>query len=1452
MKSCTNSIVRDSILRIVRNNLFPILVLWLIGHIPLHAQVKGDEKFSLKLKTREFIPQKGIQSMKLLNLQHQIVTERHYPHVMIQFKEIPTAYERELLSESGIRLFNYIGNNSWYGSITDTTSLHFQEKEALKKYPTLNLVRSIEEISAEDKISSQIAEKGIGDWARTQDGKVNLVVSYFEDVDLNVIKERLQIIGAIILGEVSIVHNITIAIKEEKISDIAAEDFIEWLEPIPPIGKPETDKIRAHLQVNLVQTSPCNLTGDGVIVGVFDNSHAYINHPDLVTRSYQGDTDPTNYFSHPTNMAGIIAGTGSQSSSHGGTTNQWKGMATEAEIYTYDYEPGTATGTPANNNLNYCGDLQTAIGTHHIDIANNSWGTFGCYDFSYGNYNGLCPTLDATVRGAFGKPVTIVFSAGNERDGYNDGTNVENTSCIINKNAPYANYFTMNHPKAAKNIITVGAIDSYNNRMSKFSSWGPINDGRLKPDIVASGLHNGTLNSGITDVTSPAQVYLAPFYPITGPNSGMYGYTYMTSASAAATSGCLALLLEDYRKKMSTEIDPLPSTMKALLIQSAQDLDDNTVTWYNPGPDYASGYGLLQIKDAVDLVESISFREGKVNSGRSDHYTFDVPTGATEVKVTLAWDDPPAAINAVSALVNDLDLIVYNPGDAIRYFPWTLDPANPSNPAVRNAADHINNVEQVFVDQGIVSGTWRVVVDPYLLPEPPQRYSLVANYQLDGEIDVIQVLDRSGSMGGMATTGMADTKIEKLRDASSEFINIMKPNIGNRLGIVLFNQNVVPFAPGDQAELSVLDGARAAHLLTNTITAAKIYEGGTTSIGDGLREAVNQFINAPTEPMHNRSILLVTDGMENTPEWIATVKPDLIANDITVHVLGLGYGSGINESKLVDLVEATGGTYRITSDHLIFQKLFIETLAGAVDWSDILDPIGTISSGEVKLIPVTVQPDQDMVTFTVFWEGIDNAIDCQLITPSGKVISKDTKYSVIRYGEHESYIFYQLDFPLIAELANEWKGEWKMKLSGADIIGDKRQVRFSTSAFAESGPKLNVELSKLKNLTGEELFLKADLKRGGKAITGATIKVFGDVPLVGAGNVLHEGKVNWDQLQQTVVFNGDTLSLIERKLRILSNAMKKEILPRDTTSFILYDDGLHGDGSANDGTYANKFVDTKTQGSYTFRFLAYRIPAGGRNTSTCEWTKSFFNEVNIDPEYSDIRLQKLNISPDGVTHNLNVTLKDKYGNYMGPGHDVSAKINFQGNNRYIKLTDNIDGTYFKKITLSGKEFNSGAGIEIYVDGNKFTEVQTLKRWSLSLHAGSSIPSGNFANDYQTGINVLLDVDYHFSNQWTLVSLFGYNNFKSKTTGVDDQYLFIISANLRYYKPFSASWSVYIGGGPGLYIPKNGNTEFGANIGLGINYELNSRVNFEIGADYHAMFSNNTQFIQNHIGVVFRF
>ena len=81
-----------------------------------------------------------------------------------------------------------------------------------------------------------------------------------------------------------------------------------------------------------------------------------------------------------------------------------------------------------------------------------------------------------------------------------------------------------------------------------------------------------------------------------------------------------------------------------------------------------------------------------------------VAPGATELELTLAWDDPSGVPNTGAALVNDLDLLVTDAAGTA-YYPWTLDPANPADDAVRSGRDATNNLEQVRIDAPAAGGS---------------------------------------------------------------------------------------------------------------------------------------------------------------------------------------------------------------------------------------------------------------------------------------------------------------------------------------------------------------------------------------------------------------------------------------------------------------------------------------------------------------------------------------------------------------------------------------------------------------------------------------------------------------------------------------------------------------------------------------------------------------------------
>jgi len=189
--------------------------------------------------------------------------------------------------------------------------------------------------------------------------------------------------------------------------------------------------------------------------------------------------------------------------------------------------------------------------------------------------------------------------------------------------------------------------------------------------------------------------------------------------ASPTTTVVIALLLQEFRDTYfagSTDIDFLPSSAKALLIHTAADLG-------NTGPDYRFGYGRIDGERAADeLVEQNLGEFLFAATGDTRYFTVTVGTGESEIRASLAWDDPPGSLAAEKKLVNDLDLFLTAP-DGTVHRPWILDPLHPGEPAT-TGIDDLNNQEQavVFSPQ---SGDWTVGVAAALLPQPPQKYSLV-------------------------------------------------------------------------------------------------------------------------------------------------------------------------------------------------------------------------------------------------------------------------------------------------------------------------------------------------------------------------------------------------------------------------------------------------------------------------------------------------------------------------------------------------------------------------------------------------------------------------------------------------------------------------------------------------------------------------------------------------------
>lgn len=564
---------------------------------------------------------------------------------------------------------------------------------------------------------------------------------------------------------------------------------------------------------------------------------------------------------------------------------------------------------------------------------------------------------------------------------------------------------------------------------------------------------------------------------------------------------------------------------------------------------------------------------------------------------------------------------------------------------------------------------------------------------LDSEpIDIVQVLDVSGSMSGYASPAQQDTKIDVLISAVEHFIELMVPNIENQLGLVKFNQDEVAFPPDSEATLAELTTARVPVLLNQAVPT--LSAGGTTSIGDGLNGSLTQFMGAGIEG-HRRSVLLITDGKENRPAWIADVVDDLVDANVAVYPLGLGYNTGIDEDILIDLADTTGGDYRITCDNLEFRRFFMEILISNFDWSVLDDGEGMLANGNNANIPVYLSVDDRFVTFNAFWEGGDNIVSMDLLTPDG-VLVDPTASEHIRYVEESRYAFYQIDYRMAGIDPNDWAGTWNVRLTHD---GSLDPANYVTAFYTNSLTQLDVEFDTQYHLTNEELVVQAYLHKGKDPVLNANVNVVADIPLIGMGNLLHDYFINVASLDPDLKLKSDPISLLEQKIQIVSPYLK-----RTTTTFTLYDDGKHKDKSANDGIYGNTFKSTKIQGTYNFR-----VTASGSSTASAQpivnrkWTATTYHEVDIDPDYSDIIVKPV-LKKEGTLFNISLTPRDITGNYMGPGYSVCAEIMTPKAVRSVSFKDpNLIGAYESSFLITNEEFNSGVKVKITVNDRIFID-----------------------------------------------------------------------------------------------------------------------------------------------------
>ncbi len=501
------------------------------------------------------------------------------------------------------------------------------------------------------------------------------------------------------------------------------------------------DRAAISTGANLLHQAPYTLSGTNVVIGMWDGGAGRSTH-----REFEGTRmvimDGASPIAHATHVGGTLAAAG--------ITARAKGMAPAARVDSYDWNDDKAEMTARA--ATEPGDPEALLLSNHsygiisgwfrTGGSNPAWIWYGSgsvatsIDPRFGQYNTFARDSDAI---AYNAPYYLMFrSAGNDRTDNPAAGQMVQLSSSSSDTVAYdpalhpagdgvyrGGYDTIGFDAVAKNVITVGSVsdavsdglrDPGQARMSNFSSWGPTDDGRIKPDIVANGEGvYSTFNGG----------------------DSSYGIMSGTSMSSPNAAGTAALLVDKYAQLFPGEA-MRASTLKGLLIHTADDLG-------TPGPNYQYGWGLMNAVVAAELLgshashpEKKRMQEDVLHGSQPEQTYAFVWDGVSPIRATLSWTDPPGTATTSSdlrsaRLRNNLDLRIIGPDDTV-YYPyvmpfvgtWTVDAMSL---AATNGVNNTDNVEQVYIAAPASEGVYVVsVTHQGTLVDGEQVFSLL----LDG------------------------------------------------------------------------------------------------------------------------------------------------------------------------------------------------------------------------------------------------------------------------------------------------------------------------------------------------------------------------------------------------------------------------------------------------------------------------------------------------------------------------------------------------------------------------------------------------------------------------------------------------------------------------------------------------------------------------------------------------
>jgi hypothetical protein len=460
-------------------------------------------------------------------------------------------------------------------------------------------------------------------------------------------------------------------------------------------------------------------------------------------------------------------------------------------------------------------------------------------------------------------------------------------------------------------------------------------------------------------------------------------------------------------------------------------------------------------------------------------------------------------------------------------------------------------------------------------------------------VDAALVLDRSGSMS--QKTGL-DTKSQAAIDAGQLFVQLMRPDIEDRLTVVKYNETP------DIIQLIIEIISTNQTTIVNKINSIELAPTGFTSIAAGVMVGLDQLAvtRVTVPPELEKAMVVLTDGKDNRAylnpsngRWYSILggevekpsggkvmtEPLPTPADVKIYSVGLGKEEDIDKGRLNQLSMATGAYFGIVGDltgknYFDLQKYYTQLYMDIVGTSGVKDPFYTIAPGQEHRIEFNVLRG-DVNALVVIFDHKGRHLPFYLVSPEGELIEPGIVppgYQ-LRSGATNTARF--VEFRMPQKEPDRYAGRWTV------VVTHHGEV-----CFGIPGENQHIDLLTASEIETEDL---PHWKRGFVSFKCEKYTEPVDYSIaVGVGS-------NFRMQPYTtpgIVHIGDpillTAVITEAGLPVNGCTVTVKVISPSGNEWnlILKDDGAHDDGDPNNGEYARKFTQTFEGGTYLFTFRA--------------------------------------------------------------------------------------------------------------------------------------------------------------------------------------------------------------------------------------------------------------------------